>query len=224
MALHSPPPERREASDPVWLMQYPSWAGMDDAYHRSNSLRQIGERGTIPQLIVSRLRPAYRAMLSARLALLPPTVQYIGLHVRHGDKVNEYPLVSFDKYMEQVEVISSSYQIRDIYLATDDDTIVKEQLVRWPHLHFVTQDMHRSGPLDSGWWGEGQASALDLFLSTMVDLVKLTQSTIFLGTQNSGFTAVVNNLRQGVQIFSDQAMSAAGDLVGGMDSRVIFDD
>jgi hypothetical protein len=61
--------------------------------------------------------------------------EYLGLHVRAGDKGIEAKPVSLDACMEKVRAHSP---LRDIFLATDDYAIFEEARRRYPEYSFVT--------------------------------------------------------------------------------------
>merc|ERR1719491_516878 len=49
---------------------------------------------------------------------------YVGIHVRHGDKVNEGPISSFEDTMAMVTSFGSG--LREVWLATDDASLMDQ--------------------------------------------------------------------------------------------------
>ncbi len=70
--------------------------------------------------------------LRRRVAL---PAEYIGLHVRAGDKDVEATPVSLDACMDKLR---SHSDLRDIFLATDDHAIYEQARARYPEYRFVT--------------------------------------------------------------------------------------
>merc|ERR1719296_162776 len=50
----------------------------------------------------------------------PRTEAYIGLHVRHGDKVDEGRVLALSELMQEVDDATSSLNLSHVFLATDD--------------------------------------------------------------------------------------------------------
>ena len=187
-------PAARDDDDPLWLAEYPSWGGMDDSFAKYQREMNVG--AALLHLLVSTPRKAIRELLALRLATLSPIRRYIGMHVRHGDKAYEFALLPFSGYMDQVKTLSQTHGIRDVYLATDNSSILEHELTHYPELRFTTQSMVRSGQVGGieGYWGAGYTSKLELFMVSLVDIVKLAGSDLFIGSQRSGFTHLVQEI------------------------------
>jgi hypothetical protein len=205
------------------MLGFPSWVGMGDPrFHQYWGRRNLAGAGATPQLLVSRLRHKYRVAANSRLTVLRPSVRYFGVHVRHGDKIWEAPLEPFTNFMREVEKLSSHHQMHDIYLATDNSTIIAHDLVLYPRFNFSAQLTHRGGE-GTGHWKDGHAP-LELLLTTMVDLVKLSKASVFVGSRASGFTQLVHAMRLGRHLTHSHGLNDQGDLVALGSSDFLFDD
>jgi hypothetical protein len=60
---------------------------------------------------------------------------YLGIHVRAGDKAVEAPLKDISHYMDRAKTHSS---LRDVFLSTDDYAVVEEACRRYPGYSFRT--------------------------------------------------------------------------------------
>lgn len=168
-------------------------------------------------LLLTNPRRPIRQLLATRLATIEPSPRYISLHVRHGDKSQEYPLIPFETYMSTVDQLAASSSIKDIYLATDNSSIITHELQKYPHLHFITQAMERHGDEaggKGGYWRTGfLTEQLDLFLTSMVDLEMLSRAEVFVGSESSGFTHLVKARRAAEGRFRTWGLLASGKVL-----------
>lgn len=173
---------------------------MDSAFYNHLRAFQISPLATRSHLLLANLRRPLRRLLKARLsALETSTSRYVGVHVRHGDKSQEYPLVAFSTYMTLASHLASTSSISDVYLATDNNTILTTDFPTYPHLHFLSQNVERHGDQPGGkggYWRTGFTNRqLELFLTSMVDLEMLSRAQVFVGSESSGFTQLVKARR-----------------------------
>jgi len=132
-------------------------------------------------------------------------VPVIALHYRAGDSCLEYvdalgrKCDKFSVYMAHVNLMAQKYNISHVYLATDSDSVIKEELKNYPNYtwHYI-QDMDRGGvrnnmtvddlllkhKLDG--CGEAQQSMIDIHL--------LAQADAYVGKFSSNIDRVAYNL------------------------------
>ena len=160
----------------------------------------------LSHLMIKSPRRFLRAALEDRLANLNPYKAYFGLHVRHGDKSLEHALVPFHEYMRHVQDLSRTAASRNVYIATDNATLLQYGLTQYPNFHFFYQDMFRAGSVSgsAGWWD--QAPPTELLLNLLVDLHVLRGADVFIGTQFSGITWLIQDVRMQANQFSNHGL------------------
>jgi len=81
----------------------------------------------------------YNPETSAAIAALTQSIDlpkdYLGIHIRSGDKLIETPLLATPQYIEKARSLSS---LSHIFLSTDNYAIVEEARRLYPHLSFFT--------------------------------------------------------------------------------------
>ena len=156
--------------------------------------------GPLPGLALAHPRRSIRQQLLAKSDQTftggVSQARYIGIHVRHGDKAMEYPLVPFVEYMREAKRFGDLLALRTVYLATDNSSIVTFDLQQYPDFRFVVQKIDRGGAAPGGSWYNESWDRLQLFLTAFLDIQFLTASSVFIGSQNSGFTGLVQRVRQ----------------------------
>ncbi|CDR46209.1 RHTO0S12e01618g1_1 [Rhodotorula toruloides] len=186
-------PASRDASDPVWLLEWPNPAGFDGTYY--DFLRKNGYdvRASLTGLLLLNPTRRVREGVEEHSNGGSKLARYIGAHVRHGDKKLEATLVNFTSYMDEVERRGRASGIRDVFLATDDAEVVERETSEYPLLRFSLQDTLRP---KSGFWYDGfRGKQFDLFLSVYTDVAMLSQADIFVGTGSSSMSTLVQALR-----------------------------
>jgi hypothetical protein len=91
----------------------------------------FGGRGRVDLRSAARILIAmiwrYNAHTSSRVEAIkravPMSGEYLGLHIRRGDKAREAPLVEASRYLDKAKSLSSVHQM---FLATDDYGVVEE--------------------------------------------------------------------------------------------------
>lgn len=108
---------------------------------------------------------------------------YIGLHIRGGDKFIEHQLVGHHIYIKKAESLSSS---RNAYVLTDDYTIIERLQTDYPSWKFYTL----TKPSEKGYFhrdfekkdaNDKKEELIRLFSSMEI----LRKSTLFIGTLSS---------------------------------------
>jgi hypothetical protein len=207
-------PTAHADSDQLWLMEWPSWTGMTETFYNQLRAFDLNPLATRSFHLLANPRRSIRQLLASRLSAIGPSPRYISLHVRHGDKSQEYPLIPFETYMATVDRLAASSSIKDIYLATDNSSIIIHELQKYSHLHFITQTMERHGDQAGGrggyWRTAFLTKQLDLFLTSMVDLEMMSRAEIFVGSESSGFTHLVKARRAAEGRFRTFGLHASG--------------
>ena len=194
------PTDHRPESQ-FWLLEWPSWTGMDGAFYSNLHQRGLDPFAARAFLLIATPRRAVRRLLETRLANLENQAgpRYLGTHIRHGDKSMEYSLVDFTAYMKVITSLGGTTSLDTVYLATDNATIVTHDIEDYPEFLFVVQEgLVRSGGESGGkgYWRKGyHTKRLELFLTTMLDLEMLSRSEAFVGSESSGFTQLVKARR-----------------------------
>lgn len=194
------PTDRTPGAD-FWLLEWPTWTGMTDAFYNRLSRSGLDPVAARSYLLVATPRRAVRDLMKQRLIKLDASVgaRYISVHVRHGDKSMESKLVEFATYMDTVINLVATSSLHTVYLATDNATIIDYELDGYPELSFITQDgLRRFGGRaggDGDWKAGYRNDKLELFLTTMVELDMLSRGEIFVGSESSGFTHLVKARR-----------------------------
>ena len=105
--------ERKNETDQFWhVYEDYHWLQRDWEYLNQH---RLGMHGPLPALLLAHPRRAIRQQMAAVMERMMPTsalpqwtagaaeqgVRFLGMHVRHGDKVEEQPLIPFEQYMRQ---------------------------------------------------------------------------------------------------------------------------
>lgn len=132
---------------------------------------------------------AIRAQLMRRLG-----GQYIGLHVRRGDKEREVEEVELDQYVAAVRLLGKGGE--PVFLASDDGRVVGElsRKLRGRKVVALASVEGRKGHLQGGWnkkWKGKYEEVVDL----LVEVEMLANAKVFVGTFSSNLGRLVYVLR-----------------------------
>ena len=126
---------------------------------------------------------------------LPAT--FAGVHVRHGDKAREQPLISIEMYVETLKSLGVN---GDVWLATDDPTLVSYST---SGLRFIANTdalmelSNRNLTLSQEYYAAPNKTLF--FLNTWLDISMLVQSTPFVGMRFSGMSEIVDQLKSFIE-------------------------
>lgn len=150
----------------------------------------------------------YNPETSAAVAKLTESIDlpkdYLGLHIRSGDKHIETPLLATPQYIKKAQSLTS---LRHFFLSTDNYAIVEEARRLYPHLTFETL----CTPGESGYIHQDflklpapirHSHLLNLFAS----IERLASSQHFIGTFSSN-----PGMYLGMRMNHHQVHSALGD-------------
>ena len=121
--------------------------------------------------------------------------EYVGIHVRHGDKGREATLLPVEKYVPEIDRALQEFGLSTVFLASDDDNMEQElQAALGSSVRVVRQ--HSAG--NSYSWRTGDltsdtAAASELALLT--DISALRMAKTFVGTGSSSLGRLVSHLR-----------------------------
>jgi hypothetical protein len=82
-----------------------------------------------------RYNPEFEEMVAKRIAALGLPKEYVGLHIRGGDKITESRLYSPDEYME---LVMRNTGMKDIFVLTDDFQFIQELRAKYRGYNFIT--------------------------------------------------------------------------------------
>lgn len=122
-------------------------------------------------------------LIDKRIESLKLPKEYSSMHVRRGDKSWEVGHSELDRYME---LLKEKTDIKDVFVATDDYTIVEELRESYKSYNFYTL----STPTDTGFFYD-QYAALESnakkehMLALLTDVTLLEQGNVFVGTYSS---------------------------------------
>lgn len=137
------------------------------------------------QIIVENIwrhQPRIQEIIDLKKNAINLPKEYIGIHVRSGDKITEHKLFSVDDYMNKLKLISNC---KNIYIATDDyNNVVAIEQYKGYNIYTLCKEQsngHVQSNFDSLNKNKKQEALIDLF--TDVDI--LSNSISFIGTYSS---------------------------------------
>ena len=133
----------------------------------------------------------YRKLLhEAGKVPLPLPRHSISVHVRHGDKIKETPLYSWDEHYRRALNVSEKEGIPvNIFLSTDDPQVVTEasSLDNVFTVPYERTQQDFGTQVHEGSW---------LFLNSILNLFVAIECEYFVGTQGSNWNRLINELRR----------------------------
>lgn len=109
--------------------------------------------------------------------------QYVGIHVRRGDKALEAAHTEIEKY---IELIEANTDCRNVYIATDDYSVYEELCSRYTEWKFFTLTPSNNRGYDQRIFEtfSSERRRNDM-LSLFADIEILSASSLFIGTLSS---------------------------------------
>ena len=127
-------------------------------------------------------QPDVQDIINYKKASIGLPKEYIGVHMRSGDKVTEHKLFSVEDYMLKVEQVSSC---KNIYIATDDyANIVALKKYKGYNIYTVCQEKS-TGHVQSEFDSLNTSSKKEAILDLLADIDALSNSLAFIGTYSS---------------------------------------
>ncbi len=84
---------------------------------------------------IYRFKPSTQRQIENLISTIDLSDQYIGFHIRGGDKTAEHDIISIDQYISRAESISN---IHKGFVYTDDYSFYLSLCNKYPHWHFST--------------------------------------------------------------------------------------
>jgi len=119
----------------------------------------------------------------------------ISMYVRHGDKYKEATLLPLSAYMDTIQGVADEFNIKHIYLGTDDPQVITEALANYTPrftFHYIETKRYNGGPLEIVSINNGA----DLMNVSIADLFIQPQGDIFAGTRTSNWCRLIDELRK----------------------------
>ena len=150
----------------------------------------------------------YNPETSAAVAKLSESIDlpkdYLGLHIRSGDKHIETPLLAASQYIEKAQSLSS---LRHFFLSTDNYAIVEEARRHYPHLTFETLcTPEETGYIHADYLKLPAPIRHSHLLNLFASIERLASSQHFIGTFSSN-----PGMYLGMRMNPNQVHSALGD-------------
>ena len=114
---------------------------------------------------------------------LPLPERYVAMHIRRGDKTLEAPHTALDRYMN---VLQKHSDCRDIFVATDDYTVIQQLEEQYPDYHFFTLCPPQHRGYDQRTFDAVRGKEKDTeMISLFADVEILSKAECFVGTLTS---------------------------------------
>jgi hypothetical protein len=166
---------------------------------------ELGIRGGLLQATETLIRRVWRfndrtgAKIAAWSSRLGLPAEYIGLHVRRGDKGREASEVGLDRYVERLMQVTG---VRNVFLVTDDFSVVREFERQFKQYTVFTL----CNPEQRGYWqAEFLAKPAEQRYAAIVHLLAdieiLRRSTAFVGTFSSNVGMFISMSRAGRECY-----------------------
>lgn len=138
--------------------------------------RQINEQ-------IYRFNDSTAIAVKDRINQLALPAQYVGIHVRRGDKAREAAHTDIVKYITLIEKHSDC---RDVFVATDDYAVYEELCAQYPDWRFYTQTPPNNRGYDQRTFEAFSAEhRRNDMLTLFADVEILSASSLFVGTLSS---------------------------------------
>lgn len=132
---------------------------------------------------IYRFNPSTLESVRQRINMLSLPKQYVGLHIRRGDKAREAAHTDIDKYMA---LLVANSECRDVFVATDDYSVFEDLCSNYPDWKFYTQTPHDNRGYDQRQFESFTAEhRRNDMLTLFSDIEVLANSELFIGTLSS---------------------------------------
>ncbi|GAB6011781.1 O-fucosyltransferase family protein [Viscerimonas tarda] len=158
----------------------------EDSYY---TIPELGINGNLQHAcsMLINLTWRYNPKVEEDINKLKNTVQlpteYIGLHIRQGDKIIEAEPVDYSVYMNKAKTLSDN---RDTYISTDDYTVIENIKKQYPGWNVYTHsNTSERGYIHAEFQRKSKSEIKNAYLELFVSMDMLYASTFFIGTYNS---------------------------------------
>lgn len=133
--------------------------------------------------IAYRFNAEYTAKIEKEIATLSLPDEFIGLHIRGGDKITERNLFPSHAYIQKAEQISS---IRNAFILTDDYRLYENIVKKYPHWNFFTLTFPDERGYDNNQFSINTPERREKeLLKVFASLEIMRRSELFIGTYSS---------------------------------------
>lgn len=119
---------------------------------------------------------------------------YIGVHIRRGDKISTCEMQKIDINRYVSEIISHRDLSRNVYIATDDETIiatVKSKLKEYDMNIYFNLNIKQNGFVEDMFNKKNKNERYFDTLNTLLDVDILSKSVFFIGTYSSNLSRII---------------------------------
>lgn len=152
-------------------------------------IRELGIQGDVFQALrivvnnIWNLRPDVKDLIYSRKKQLNLPKEYIGLHIRGGDKISEANLYDVDAYIDKVRSVSSC---KVLFIATDDyNNVLKINSFYPEYKTYTLVSESAKGFKESAYNMAASEQRKEMTLALLVDVELLAEASIFIGTYSS---------------------------------------
>ena len=140
-------------------------------------------------------QPAIAKSIVANISELTLPENYVGIHIRGGDKVTEHNLFGLSDYMNGVRKVT---ECRTIYVATDDYKYILALRSTYPEYNFITRCRpEASGYVQDTFNVQSKEYKKSSFLDLFTDVDVLNEADFFVGAYTSSIGMYLG-MRRGV--------------------------
>lgn len=159
---------------------------MQNAYYNIPELQIAGDLNEACRVLVDmtwHINEEIQLLLDKRITTLELPDKYVSIHVRRGDKSGEIDLFELDKYMK---LLKEKSEIKDVFVATDDYSIVEELRNNYKDYRFYTLSTSDNKGFFYDQYASLESNAKkEHMLALLVDVALLERGDIFVGTYSS---------------------------------------
>lgn len=120
--------------------------------------------------------------------------QYIGVHIRRGDKISTHEMndISIDMYVE--EIFKNANVCKNVFVATDDSSIIKyikEKMTPSGFIVYYNSFITQDGFNEKNYNRKCKSDRFENTLYTLLDVDILINSAFFIGTYSSNLSRII---------------------------------
>jgi len=125
--------------------------------------------------------------------------EYLGMHVRHGDRV-EHPHIPLEVYMFRAKEFSDWTGLKTFYVSTDDQEVLDTLPVKYPEYRFISpswgrsRGSHPTPGAEKMLTEEQKSDRSEALLMLIFEMIMLKGSKHFIGSGGSNLTNQIARL------------------------------
>lgn len=114
---------------------------------------------------------------------------YIGVHIRRGDKINECSYIPLSEYMKHIESVTN---IKEIFIATDSFEVIDEAKINYPDYNFYSFEDPNNNGYDQNEFAALNADDKRLYMLDFFSSIEaICKSNYFIGSYTSNVGAFI---------------------------------